>query len=146
MLPHTDILPPTAPMPPHRLLVIDDDAPTGTLFRRVAEREGYEVRVCGSASEGQQSVGEFDPHVILLDLIMPDVDGIEMVRWLTGVGYRGRVVMVSGYSDSYLDAAVTMLQARGIRDSHALSKPVDIARLREVLKDPPAIDTDTELI
>ena len=120
-----------------RLLVIDDDAPTGTLFRRVAEREGFSVRVCRSAIEGQQAFGEFDPQVIILDLIMPDVDGIEMVRWLTGVGFRGRVVMVSGYSDSYLAAAVTMLQARGIRDSHSLTKPVDLDKLRAILADPP---------
>ena len=123
-----------------RLLVIDDDAPTGTLFRRVAEKEGFDVRVCQSAEDGQQQVADFDPQVILLDLIMPDIDGIEMVRWLTGVGYRGRVVMVSGYSESYLQAAVTMLQARGVKDSQSLSKPIDLNALREALRDPPTVD------
>ncbi len=126
-------------MPAPRLLVIDDDAPTCTLFRRIGERAGYEVQTCQSAPSGQKAVGDFDPHVVLLDLVMPDVDGIEMVRWLTGVGFRGRVIMISGYSDSYLDAAVTMLRARGINDSFSLPKPVDLDQLRELIKDPPEL-------
>lgn len=127
-----------------RLLVIDDDPPIGTFFRRVAEREGYDVRVCTSAVAAKEAVADFEPQVIMLDLIMPDVDGIEMVRWLTGFGFRGRVVMMSGYSESYLAAAVAILQARGIRDSHSLTKPVDIERLREILRDPPAPSGDED--
>ena len=125
-----------------RLLVVDDDAPTCTLFRRISERMGYEVQTCQSAVAGQKAVADFDPHVILLDLIMPDIDGIEMVRWLTGVGFEGRVIMISGYSDSYLDAAVTMLQARGIEDSHSVPKPVDLERLRGLIAEPPRRATE----
>lgn len=119
-----------------RLLIIDDDPPTGTLFRRVAEKLDYEVEVTTSALQAQALFADFDPQVVILDLIMPDVDGIEMVRWLTGVGFRGRVVMVSGYSDSYLQAAVTMLKARGISDALSLTKPLNIERLRECLAHP----------
>lgn len=121
-----------------RLLIIDDDLPTGTLFRRIAEKFGYDVQVTTSAAQGQRVFVEFGPQVIILDLVMPDVDGIEMVRWLTGVGFHGRVVMVSGYSDSYLAAAVTMLKARGIPDARSLMKPIGIEALREALADPPA--------
>lgn len=126
-------------MPQPRLLVIDDDLPTGTLFRRIAEKMDYSVEVTDSAVLAQEVFTRFHPQVIILDLVMPDVDGIEMVRWLTGVGFNGRVIMVSGYSESYLQAAVTMLKARGVEDAMALTKPISVEALRECLASPPAM-------
>jgi len=117
---------------PH-LLVIDDDEATARLFGRIAEGEGYEVRTASSGSDARAILTELQPAVIILDMIMPDMDGIEMVRWLSGQTYTGRLVLVSGFSQTYLQAAATMARAAGMATVHILQKPVSVADLREAV-------------
>jgi CheY-like chemotaxis protein len=113
--------------------VVDDDQATAALFRRVAERAGHTVRTAASAAEARARVSEELPEVVVLDMVMPEVDGIEMVGWFAQQGFRGRVVLVSGFAETYLQAAAAMARARGIGDVQILTKPVEIGDLRAAL-------------
>src|SRR3954447_21902471 len=62
------------------VLVVDDDPQVRELVRVNLELEGYTVRDAGSASEGMQALQEESPDLILLDVMMPQVDGWEMLR------------------------------------------------------------------
>lgn len=120
-------------MDARKLLIVDDDEATCLLFKRIGERAGLGVRAVTSASAAKDAVIGDVPDVIILDMIMPDVDGIEMIRWLTGQGFQGKVILVSGFAEAYLQAASTMARAKGIADVQVLTKPIAVEDLRGAL-------------
>lgn len=62
------------------MLVVDDDAAIVRAVRRALEEHGYSVRTCHSGGEGLELVRSFRPEVVLLDLVLPDTDGIALTR------------------------------------------------------------------
>jgi DNA-binding response OmpR family regulator len=79
-----------------RLLVVEDEAPLARLLAGYFEREGFAVTTCGDGQRGVELAGELDPEVIVLDLMLPVLDGIEACR------------RIRGFSDAY----IVMLTAR----------------------------------
>lgn len=69
-------------MPTTRALVVDDAEEVAQLVADVLATAGYETRVTGSGADALSFAREWDPHVIILDLSLPDVDGIEVCRRL----------------------------------------------------------------
>lgn len=68
---------------PRRILIIDDDVPLSRLFRlRLQDAAGYEVRVENSGLAGLASVAEFEPDLIVLDVVMPGMSGREVAAVL----------------------------------------------------------------
>jgi len=66
-----------------RILVVDDEADIRTLVKEILTDEGYDVAVAANASEARQLRGQFSPELILLDIWMPDVDGITLLhKWM----------------------------------------------------------------
>ena len=83
------------------VLIVDDDADLREYVRASLEAEGYVVREAGSAQEGLAALDEESPDLILLDVMMPEVDGWEMLRHVQerhGVGAIP-VIMFSGRVD-----------------------------------------------
>ena len=116
-----------------RLLVIDDEREIGEFIRTVAEEMGYEVQVTSSADEFQAAYASFRPTLIMLDIVMPDIDGIELLRYLASRGCQAKVLVMSGYSEKYLDSAQKLSDAYGLHNIDRLTKPIRLAKLREVL-------------
>lgn len=65
-----------------RLLVVDDEPEFGELVRQVAAGLGYEVRVTTNGRAFQSAYQELQPTVIVMDMVMPEMDGNELVLWL----------------------------------------------------------------
>ncbi len=90
-----------APEPPAasrtRVLVVDDEPPIVDLVRGYLAREGYEVRAADDGREALESARSFDPDVVVLDVMLPGLDGVEVCRQLR----------------TFSDAYVLMLTARG---------------------------------
>jgi len=84
------------------ILLVDDDARVRELVRVNLEFEGYTVREAGSAEEGLAAIDEARPDLILLDVMMPQVDGWEMLRRIQERHGAGAipVVMFSGQVES----------------------------------------------
>jgi len=116
-----------------RLLVIDDERDIGEFIRTVADEMGYDVKVTSSAEEFQAAYRSFNPTHIMLDIVMPDIDGIELLRYLAANGCQARVLVMSGYSEKYLESAQKLSDAYGLRNIDRLTKPIRLAKLREVL-------------
>ena len=94
------------------VLIVDDDERLREYVRVNLEMEGYAVREAGSADEGLEVLNEISPDLILLDVMMPKVDGWEMLRRVQerhGVGAIP-VIMFSGKVD---EAALREAEARG---------------------------------
>lgn len=120
-------------MTARRVLVIDDEVEFGKFVGNVARGLGLEVELTHHANQFMAAVPRFKPHVIVMDMVMPGVDGIELIRWLSQERYQARVVAVTGYNPDYAKMAALMARAEGVLEVTTLSKPVPIVRLREAL-------------
>jgi DNA-binding response OmpR family regulator len=116
------------------VLLVDDDEKLRELVRLNLEFEGYAVREAGSAAEGLSAIEEAKPDLVLLDVMMPQTDGWEMLRKIQDQYGAGAipVVMFSGKVD--LQQASTS-GAQGF-----VGKPFDMRQLIEQTKQiaPPA--------
>jgi len=112
-----------------RILVIDDEPAVRDALRQVLEYEGMDVRLAGSGGEGLTLFEEFRPHVVLLDVKMAGLDGLEVLSRLKAVDPEATVVMISGHGT--IATAVQATQ-RGAFDF--LEKPLDADRLLVTLR------------
>jgi len=113
------------------VLIVDDDPGTRAFVRASLELEGFEVREAGSAAEGLAALEDEPPDLILLDVMMPQMDGWEMLRRVQekhGVG-EIPVVMFSGQVD---ERAAGDAEERGA--SGFIGKPFDPTQLVERAK------------
>jgi DNA-binding response OmpR family regulator len=116
-----------------RLLSIDDDPGMLSLIRRVACDLGFEVDIVSHASFFMAAYVRRKPDVITLDIIMPDVDGIELIRWLGDVGCQARVIVMSGAALPYAKMAHRLGEDGAKLAMSSLSKPFGVGELRAAL-------------
>jgi excisionase family DNA binding protein len=113
------------------VLIVDDDQRVRELVRVNLEFEGYTVREAGSANEGMDALEDEPPDLILLDVMMPQVDGWEMLRRVQerfGVG----AVPVIMFSGQVGDAARNEAEERGAQAF--VGKPFDLQTLIDQTK------------
>jgi DNA-binding response OmpR family regulator len=80
-----------------RILVIEDDEDVARLEQTVLERAGYELRVTGSGAEGLELAESYKPDVIVLDVGLPDISGLDVCTSLSNSN-NAFILMVSGHS------------------------------------------------
>ena len=113
------------------VLLVDDDEKVRELVRVNLEFEGYVVREAGSAAEGLEAIEEAKPDLVLLDVMMPHVDGWEMLRRIQDTYGAGAipVVMFSGQVDEASQSQATSVGAQAF-----VGKPFDLQQLIEQTK------------
>lgn len=116
-----------------RLLVIDDEPGFGAFVQQVAEGEGFTVCVTTRADEFKEALATFRPNIIALDVVMPDVEGIELLRYLADTNWTGPVLVISGYNPDYLRLAKALGGSRGLPSVTTLTKPIHARDLRAAL-------------
>ena len=117
----------TGPM----VLVVDDDEGVRTLVRANLELEGYAVREAASANEGLAVLEEDPPDLILLDVMMPEVDGWEMLRQIQERFGAGAIPVIV-FSGQLEEQAVSQAASRGARGF--VGKPFDLQQLVDQAK------------
>ena len=120
-------------MSKERLLVVDDEADFGAFVRRVAKKLDFEVEVTTQARDFKQIYKRFDPTVIVLDIVMPEVDGIELIQWLAAVRSLARIIIISGFDPHFSKAAEVLGKVQGIGSIVRLKKPVSVSDLESAL-------------
>ncbi len=121
-----------------RLLVIDDEIELGRFVGRVGESVGYEVKVTSRAREFKDACVRWNPSVITLDLAMPEMDGLELLRWLAAENCHTPIIIMSGFDERVVEAAKRIGLERGLNICAILSKPMrvqDIKGKLELLKE-----------
>jgi excisionase family DNA binding protein len=113
------------------VLVVDDDAGVRGLVRANLEAEGYAVREAGSAREGLAALEEESPDLVLLDVMMPEVDGWEMLRQVQERFGAGAIPVIV-FSGQVEERSVTDAASRGA--SGFLGKPFDLRQLVDQAK------------
>ena len=117
-----------------RLLIIDDEVQFASFVQKVAESAGYEVRTTADAAEFRRWTREWQPTHIILDLVMPEVDGVEILRLLAGEGSTARIMIMSGFEGRVVEAARRLGRERGLDIVATLSKPLRAKDLRDLLE------------
>lgn len=116
-----------------RLLVIDDDEAFARLVRRIAQPLGVEV-VCSDGADGVAELQRWQPSIVILDLNMPEIDGIEILRRLASGGCTAKIHLASGAIDERtLERAAQLGGERGLDMGPILRKPLRAGDLRAVL-------------
>ena len=109
---------------PH-ILVVDDEADIRGLLKEILSEEGYEVDVAANAAQARASRARQMPDLVLLDIWMPDVDGITLLReWSVGPSDGCPVVMMSGHS-----TVETAVEATRLGAFDFVEKPLSLAKL-----------------
>jgi|KBSMisStandDraft_5_1062788.scaffolds.fasta_scaffold41539_2 DNA-binding NtrC family response regulator len=107
------------------ILVVDDEADIRGLLKEILSEEGYEVDVAANAAQARASRARQVPDLVLLDIWMPDVDGITLLReWSAGVADGCPVVMMSGHS-----TVETAVEATRLGAFDFVEKPLSLAKL-----------------
>jgi CheY-like chemotaxis protein len=118
-----------------KILVIDDNDVLGKLVSRMLQSEGHEVI---TASDGKQGVALFSerlPDLVITDLIMPDMDGVETIVALRKIAPETKIIAMSGGGDAasgpdYLNSMNAVLNI-----SSVIAKPFEKAELLKAVND-----------
>ena len=106
------------------ILVVDDEAPICELLQRFLSLRGYRVRAASDGPQALASVEQEVPQLIVLDMNMPGMNGVEVLRKLRERKYAGGVILLTtGQDDKLLEEALDL----GSVD--VMGKPVDLERL-----------------
>ncbi len=125
-------------MSERRLLVFDDDPQIGRVIQMIAEPDGFATRVVSEPDAFFAAVAQWAPTHIALDLVMPDMDGVEVLVKLAELDCRARLIITSGVGSRVLDAAGRSAAEHGLDIAGVLSKPFTPGTLRALLAAPPA--------
>jgi len=107
------------------ILVVDDEADIRTLLKEILSEEGYEVDVAANAAQARASRAKQTPDLVLLDIWMPDVDGITLLREWSATATNGcPVVMMSGHG-----TVETAVEATRLGAFDFVEKPLSLAKL-----------------
>jgi CheY-like chemotaxis protein len=116
--------------PSHRVLVVDDHEDSRIVARIVLEHEGLEVMEADNGLDGVQRALEFLPDVVLMDIVLPEIDGLEVARRIRSHPHTGSMRIV----------AVTAIVREGIVEESLIAgcnaflpKPYHIATLRNAV-------------
>ncbi len=115
------------------LMVIDDEAEFGHFVADVARHAGYRtIFADGFSSFSRQFSRNLD--IVVLDLMMPEIDGIELIRFLAENNSKASLILMSGFDDSVLQAANDVASGYGLNVLGRLTKPFEIEELENLLK------------
>jgi len=110
------------------LLIVDDEAGVRELLTRFAGKEDFEVLVAGSGGEALDVLKEKRPDVAMIDLRMPDVGGLEVLRGIREVDPECQVILMTAHAS--VDTAIEAVKLGAL---DYVSKPFDFERLRQLL-------------
>ena len=124
-------LPVEAPAGKHRILIVDDERDFSEMLKDYLEIKDYEVEVAGSGFRAGMTVARFRPDLILMDIMMPDMDGFEVQRMLRDDPETRHIPIVActAFRDPALDARVAQERFDGF-----VEKPLKMSELLTLLR------------
>ena len=96
-----------------RILIIDDERPLLETLEMFLTEKGYAVMCAMSASEGLNQCNLFDPHVIILDIRLPDMNGLDVLQELIQNG-RKNIIIITAFHDMDITIKAVKLGAIGL--------------------------------
>jgi anti-anti-sigma factor len=114
---------------PLKILVIDDERPTLSMFKLLLDAYGFEVFTAENGDEGVELFQEHAMPIVLTDIKMPGMDGLEVLRRIKEISPRTEVIIITGHGD--MDLAI---KALGLDATDFINKPIQQHSLDAALK------------
>ena len=108
----------------NRILIIDDDQQLGVSFAKILSQEGYKIANAFSGREGIETVKSFGPHLVILDIRLPDVDGFSVLEDLREDNENVKVIMITAFHD--METTINAMKGGAFDYIH---KPVNVDEL-----------------
>jgi DNA-binding response OmpR family regulator len=122
-------------MPQPRLLLIDDEPALAEFLANAARESGFDPVITSEDWQFREEFVANRPNMVALDLGMPGMDGIELLRFLAEQDYRSPVLIVSGFDRRVLESAFRLGEALGLSMAGPLEKPVRLEALEALLNE-----------
>lgn len=121
--------------PRKKILVVDDNPVIQRLYRRIFENAGYEVQEAYSGEECLRNVAEKVPDIILMDVILPDIDGKDVVQKINSQESTREVpvIFVTNTLSAEKDKGYETIAIDG-RNYRAFAKPIHVPKLISVVR------------
>jgi DNA-binding response OmpR family regulator len=116
-----------------RLLLIDDEPTLAEFLASAATESGFEPVITEQDEQFRQAFLADRPDMVALDLGMPGMDGVELIRFLADQNYDAPVLIVSGFDRRVLESAIRLGEALGLKMVGPLEKPVRFEVLEDTL-------------
>lgn len=118
----------------HHMVVADDDGELSDIIRFCGEGLGFKVHTAATGEAFKDCLKDCDPTVILLDIVMPDTDGNQLLMWLIERGETAPIIVMTGYDHQYIDTAATIGTSGGLNMLGTLNKPFSLDDLEALIK------------
>ena len=118
-----------------RLLLIDDEPALAEFLATAARESGFEPVVTAEDGQFREEFLAARPNMVALDLGMPGMDGVELIRFLAEQDFRSPVLIVSGFDRRVLESAFRLGEALGLSMAGPLEKPVRLEQLETLLNE-----------
>lgn len=112
-----------------KILIIDDETLIRQSLRKICEDEGFNVITAGSAVKALRAIEESPPDIVILDIYLPDANGIDLLKTLKQTYPNLVIITITGKAD--IHSAVEAMKAGSI---DYLEKPIDFEKLKNILK------------
>ena len=114
------------------VFIADDEQVIRDGLKQIIDWESFGFTVCGDAANGEEALAkilELNPSLVLIDIRMPKMHGIDVIEAARAKGFNGKIIIISGYSDfKYAQEAIRY----GVQ--YYLTKPIDEDELEEILR------------
>jgi EAL domain-containing protein (putative c-di-GMP-specific phosphodiesterase class I)/FixJ family two-component response regulator len=120
-------------MPNRRILILDDDPDVAQTIQWVAESLGFEAEFVTNPEEFFEKLAQTCPDIITIDLVMPELDGVEIMRLLAERKCRAKIVISSGMGTRVLDASKRSASEHGLDILGVISKPISKEAFRRLV-------------
>jgi len=118
-----------------RLLLIDDEPSLAEFLASAARESGFDPLITQRDEEFREAFIANRPQMVALDLGMPGMDGVELIRFLAEQDYAAPVLIVSGFDRRVLESAFRLGEALGLTMAGPLEKPVRFNVLQRLLSE-----------
>ena len=116
-----------------RLLLIDDEPALAAFVAKAADLCGFDPLIAEQDQEFRDKFHAMRPQMVALDLGMPGMDGVELLRFLAEEDFVEPVLIISGFDRRVLDSAFRFGEALGLQMVGPLEKPARLEELEEIL-------------
>jgi DNA-binding response OmpR family regulator len=106
-----------------RLLIVDDEPAITRLLEMIARQNGFAAMSIHDPRHFEAALEKVKPTIIFLDIAMPRRDGLELIGYLATWNYPGRVVVMSGSDERYIQMSSQIAKTRGLWVAGTLAKP-----------------------
>ena len=117
-----------------RLLIIDDEEDIARLIARAGAMSGFETRSTSDVQVFLELTASWQPNVATIDLNMPELDGVQVLRQMAERGCRSHIIIVSGMDTRTIQTVTRLGEAQGLRMAKTLIKPFRVSDIRAVLE------------